>query len=87
VGSLVGLIRTILLNYRSKFVLTMSFQWFFKTLNNFLHDSNLSPSKHEIKPLLPPCQKIANREHLRKYIIKCLLNAKFVIEVYISPII
>jgi hypothetical protein len=64
---LVGLIRTILSSYQNMFILTMSFQWFFKTLNNFLHDSNPSLSTQETKLLPPPSQKTINLKHLCRY--------------------
>jgi len=73
-GFLVGLIE-------SKFVLTMSFLWFFRTFSSFFHNSNPSLSTHETKLLPPPCHKIVNLEHLWRYWINCLLNAKFIITI------
>jgi hypothetical protein len=52
--------------------LTMSFQWFFKTLSSFLHDSTPSLSTQEIKHLPPlsqnlPTQKICGGIGLNVY--------------------
>jgi len=67
--------------------LAMFFQWFVRNLSSFLHDSTLSLTTHETKPLPPPSQKIANPKHLCRYRIKCLLNAMLVITICISPVI
>ncbi len=86
-GSLVGLIITIFLSYQGKFFWVMFFQWFFRTLSSFFHDSTPSLSTQETKPLPPPPKITTNPKHLCRYWIKCLLNVKLVFIVCISPII